>query len=476
MPSSLALGLCISFVLLLLRLERRASRDISWAVWIPTLWLMIMASRPLGIWLNAGQMGLEGGNESGSVVDRWSLTTLAIAAVIVFVRRRFDWRTSLRRHKWLVFLFVYMLASTFWSDFTLIALRRWVREIIILPMAFLLMSEYNPRHALASMLRRTAYILVPFSVLLIKYYPALGRVYGRYSGVEMWTGVTGQKNHLGRLCLISIFFLLLALYKRWRERSRTSRNRYQAWADGFVIVLSLYLLKGSDSSTSQVTLLLGLTSFFGLQLLRRLSLPVPQFGLIGVVIFFMAFGVATPFMGGANVAGLSSSLGRDSTLTGRTEVWDDVLPARQERPLLGYGLGSFWTDARRKFYDIPTSHNGYLDILLELGEVGLPLYAVWLLASALRLRRALPQDYEWANFAICLLVMGLVYNISESALNSFTEEMTTVVALAALIVPHESVLPLGRRTSENIISSAGLPAGFDLHQEDSELSAANRWA
>jgi len=63
-----------------------------------------------------------------------------------------------------------------------------------------IVSEVNPRQSLASLLRRCAYVLIPFSVVLIKYYPALGRQYGRWSGIEMWIGVTNQKNSLGILC------------------------------------------------------------------------------------------------------------------------------------------------------------------------------------------------------------------------------------------------------------------------------------
>jgi len=74
---------------------------------------------------------------------------------------------------------------------------------------------------------------------------------------------------------------------------------------------------------------------------------------------------------------------------------------------------------------------------LELGEVGLGLFAIWLLSCARQLHRALKHNYEWASLAICLLLMGLLYNISESALNTFTEEMTVVVALASAIVPYK---------------------------------------
>jgi exopolysaccharide production protein ExoQ len=168
------------------------------------------------------------------------------------------------------------------------------------------------------------------------------------------------------------------------------------------------------------------------------------------VISLAAYGISVPFLAGANVAQFTSMLGRDNTLTGRTEVWADILPARNEEPLLGYGFGSFWTDERRKMYDIPTAHNGYLDILLELGEVGLAFYMAWLLSCTRRLHRALKGDYQWASFAICLLLMSLIYNATESALNSLTEYVTAVLVFASFVVPasharSRSALPVQMR-------------------------------
>jgi exopolysaccharide production protein ExoQ len=428
MPPLLALLLCTAFVLALLAVENRESRGVSAAMWIPVVWMLTDASRPLADWF-----GVVGGNETGSMLDRLFLSGLGFVGIVVLARRHFNWRSVSRRQVWLLVLLGYMGLSTLWSDITLIALKRWGREWVVIVMALVILSEANPRHALSALLRRCAYVLIPFSMVLIKYYPDLGRRYGRWSGIEMWTGVTGQKNELGRLCMVSISFLLFALHERRRGRSKLG-GRYLIWSDVFIVILAAYLLKGSDSATSLATLGLGVMLFFGLQWLRKLKLRVAQPALLALVIFLAAYGTSVPFLAGTNVAQFTSMLGRDSTLTGRTEVWAVVLPARDQQPLLGYGFGSFWTDARRKLYDIPTAHNGYLDILLELGEVGLALYMAWLLSCARQIHRALADNYEWASFAMCLLLVNLVYNATESALNSLTEYVTAVVVFTTLVV------------------------------------------
>jgi O-antigen ligase len=456
-------------VLYLLWLERRVSRETSPALWIPTLWMLISASRPLATWfVRAGSV--PGTNDAGSALDRWVLTALAASAIIVLIRRRTDWRSSMRKHPWLLVLLGYMLLSTFWSQITAIALKRWTRELIVVAMALVVISEANPRQAYASLLRRTAYILLPFSWVLIKYYPALGRVYGKFSGIEMWTGVTGQKNHLGRLCMISALFLVWALYVRWREHSWARRDRYVVWADIFIIFVALYLLKQSDSATSLGTLGLGLMTFFGLSWMRKKRMRVPLTGLAVLVIALLLFGTSTPFLGGSNLASFTSSLGRDTTLTGRTEVWSDVIPMISAQPVLGYGFGSFWTDARRLQYDIPTAHNGYLDILLELGALGLVIYVFWLLSCTRRLGRALTRDYDWAALALSFLVMGLLYNVTESALNSLTEHMTAVTVFTLFVLSYKPVSKCSRRDSiVSFLPEEQIGVATDVDQPEAEV-------
>jgi len=441
-PPTLALLLCTAFVLCLLFVEKRESKGVSAAVWIPTVWVMIAATgRPIETWIGGSGTVLQGfsaaaSNESGSAMNRWMLTALAVAGILVIALRRFNWSGAMRRQGWLIVLLAYMLLSVFWSEITVIALKRWARELIVLVMVLLMMSEANPLQALASLLRRCAYVLLPFSIVLIKYYPLLGRQYSRWSGVQMWTGVTGQKNELGRLCMISVFFLLFALYQHWRERS-PENGRYQLWSDISIIVIGIYLLIGSSSATSFATLLVGIAIFLGVQWSKKITSNVGRIGLQAAVIFLFVYGTAVPFLGGSNVAAFTSVLGRDETLTGRTEVWALVIPARDRQPMLGYGFGSFWTDYRRQLYDIPTAHNGYLDILLELGEVGLILYVCWLLSWMRQLHRALTWEHGWAGFAISLLLMSLIYNSTESALNSTTDYITAVIFIVCWLAVYK---------------------------------------
>lgn len=402
-------------------------------MWIPTLWMLLIAGKPLGIWF-----GGIGTAEDGSGLDRLVLSGLGLLGIMVLTKRRFDSAQALRENQWLVALLGYMLLSTLWSDITLIAIKRWVRQVIVVIMALVVLSESNPRLALESLLRRSIYVLIPFSILLIKYYPALGVDYARWSGLQMWIGATLHKNTLGRLCLVGSFFLVWALYRRWQGHA-PAEGRHQAFADIATLLIALYLLRGAEgaySATSIGTLAVGIVAFIAVVWLRRCQVLLPRAGLSVFVALLIGFGVAAPFLGGANVAGFSSVFGRNETLTGRTETWEDLVAVVMSDPFVGVGFGSFWTTARRDFYQMSHGHNGYLDVLLELGFLGLALYAALLLSCVNRLHAALAQDYDRACLGICILLMVLVYNITESALNSMTEQMTALLVLASLAIPN----------------------------------------
>jgi O-antigen ligase len=457
MPRELALLLCTGFVLLLLRLERKESGEVSAAAWIPTVWMLAISSKPLGVWFSTG-----GSAESGSPLDRMLLAGLVVAAVPVIAYRRVDWSKVLGQNRWLLALLAYMLASTLWSDISNLSFKRWTRDAIVVIMALAIISEPNPRQALESVLRRCAYVLVPFSILLAKYYPALGREYARWSGSEMWTGVTQQKNSLGRLCLVCGFFLVWAMVRQWREsagdetrpalrgatQKQTSPLRNLWWGDAGVLLLALYLLKGAEgaySATSIGTLALGLTTFICLMWLRQAGVALLRFAVPAVLLSLLVFGATAPFVGGSSIAGLSSIFGRDETLTGRTETWGQLVPIVKQHPLLGSGHGSFWTTERREFYRMSHGHNGYLDILLDLGSLGLAIYFAWLAACALKAHAAREQDHYWASLATSLLLMAAVYNTTESALNSLSDQMTAVIVLTSVVVPYESTCAADRQ-------------------------------
>ena len=81
------------------------------------------------------------------------------------------------------------------------------------------------------------------------------------------------------------------------------------------------------------------------------------------------------------------AVGRDTTLTGRAEIWGFVDLYVQQRPWLGFGYRAFpLADLLRldprwglDSYVVGSTHNAYLAIITEIGYLGLAVYFAWLL-------------------------------------------------------------------------------------------------
>jgi exopolysaccharide production protein ExoQ len=113
-------------------------------------------------------------------------------------------------------------------------------------------------------------------------------------------------------------------------------------------------------------------------------------------------------------------LGRDMTLTGRTEIWQRVLN-EDINPLLGEGFYSFWLGNRTDklsesfAYPLNEAHNGYLETYLNSGLIGLFLLLALLASSAKRIQKKLRERSDHAALALAFLISIVIYNVTESA-------------------------------------------------------------
>jgi O-antigen ligase len=116
-------------------------------------------------------------------------------------------------------------------------------------------------------------------------------------------------------------------------------------------------------------------------------------------------------------------LGRDPTLTDRTEVWNDALSLVDD-PILGAGFESFWLGDRlealwAKWWWQPTqAHNGYIETYLNLGLIGVFIFAALIIASFRKIRLELLRNFEFGRFRLAFLFAILVYNYTEATFKS----------------------------------------------------------
>ncbi|MBN1479187.1 O-antigen ligase family protein [candidate division KSB1 bacterium] len=441
MPSVLALFLCTAFVFFLLRIDHKQSSGLSLALWVPTVWMLIIASKPLGVWF---PFTTRVEDVTSSPLDQIFLILLLACGLFLLIRRKLNWSKFFRENSWLIVLLCYMFLSTLWSDMPFVSLKRWIRELIAVVMALLVLSEQNSRRAMQTILRRTTYILIPFSLLLIKYYPVYGVQYGRWSGEIMWIGVTMQKNGLGRLCIISAFFLMWSLWRRMQGRDRPV-VKYQTYAELVVLLLTIRLLIGPTlqaySATSVLAFIVGLMTFGALLWLNKNRISIRSLPVESALLLFIVLGTASVFIGSLSTSHITGALGRDATLTGRTDVWANLLPEAMQRIVLGHGFGGFWTNKTRLNYEISEAHSGYLDVLLDIGFFGLILLAIFLMFSCQKAKKGLYYDFNWSTLWICYLLMAAVHNITETSLNSLSSHLTAVLVFMAVTSSATPALP-----------------------------------
>lgn len=389
-----------------------AERDgVSAAIWIPTLWIGILMSRPLSMWLNWG-----GGDDSleGSPLDRLFYFGIILAALLVLIRRRVAWGRVVSEN-WAIFLFyAYFLVSVLWAPESFVAFKRWFKDFGNIFVALVILTEAKPEHAIRAVMVRCAYVLMPLSIVFVRFFPDLGRSYTRAGNMEV-TGVTMQKNSLGILVVICGLALLWDWFERTSDTHAVSRTRLQRSMPFVFVLIGAYLLYLCNSVTSILCLVLGggiLTSARLPGLRNRIG-SIGFLVLGGVLAFFLADWLF-------NIKGeLLAMLGRDASLTGRTAVWDWLLSLKID-PLLGDGFCSFWSDDRYLSLIPPHSgigasaHNGYLEVYIDGGYVGLFFLAVMLLSVASRINRHLTYGDNFALFRFAIYVAMLVGDISES--------------------------------------------------------------
>lgn len=409
-------------------MERKQNPSASWALWIPTIWMVKISSSDLAFWLGRGDAEIG----TGSPWERRLLIFLLVLGLITLYKRRFNWYKATKDNIWLVVLLFYMFVSIFWSDLPPnTSLKRWVKELIAVIMTLVVLSEEDPRAAVESVLRRSIYILIPLSLLLVMFFPEYGTE--PFGNLEAWVGVTTHKNGLGRLCSIAVFFLVWTSVGR-QQVSDVMSNRYQKYVDILVLGMAVYLLKGPGigktvSITAVTTLVVGLASLFGLLLARRFKRYLGLNTLRAVIVGIIIIGTASVFVGGLIFGGeIASSLGREETLTGRTQIWAELIPFAMKEPIIGYGIDGFFTKEMQKSLGyLPHAHNGYLNIMLDYGFVGLLLVSMFLLSLCGKAHKTLYYDYGWGSLMLCFLFMTAMYNVAEPSFGSFKSHQMAII-------------------------------------------------
>ncbi|MHC0065614.1 O-antigen ligase family protein [Nostoc sp. UIC 10890] len=246
-------------------------------------------------------------------------------------------------------------------------------------------------------------------------------------GSPMWRGVFLHKNGLGsRMVTSGIVFFILAYQAKGRS-----------WLFWGGLSLSILLLILSASTSSLLNLLILILAFFAFQIWRwPYQVMIPTLVMVATIIQTFYFW----FSNNSDV--LFTSIGKDSTLTGRTEIWPLVIDRIWKHPWLGYGYGGFWQgwDGESAYIWrivgwVPTHpHNGYLAICLDLGFLGLGLFLLGFWRSYLqgfaRLRASKTALDIWPLIHMTYIALASLTESSLLQSNSLTWMLYVAVSFS----------------------------------------------
>jgi exopolysaccharide production protein ExoQ len=434
MPPSLALIVWLILTVALLWFDPAKDSRISSALWVPLIAMLILASRSPSQWLS-GNVGLAAQSlEEGNPLDRVISLGLILLAIGILMSRSFRWGAFFTRNMGLMALLGFSLVSVVWSDFPLVALKRWFRDFGNYLVILVVLTDAFPLEAVRSILRRISYLLIPLSIVLNKYYPLVSKKYDIWTGVGDYVGATTSKNMLGVLCLVSGLFFFWDTATRWSGRKQR-RTRQIILLNIAFFSMTLWVLHVSESTTSTVCLALGCAVVWAAhrRVFRRhpmlLKVLIPSLFLIYLILDF-----------GLDMNGsMASAVGKDPTLTDRTKIWAFVL-GMHTNPIIGTGYQSFWLGPRLEYFwrnsglgHLNEAHNGYLEIYLDLGLSGVFLIVLFLMDSYRTICRKLDSSSSLGTLGLALWMALVFYNMSEAAFQIGL--LYSVFMLAAITLP-----------------------------------------
>jgi len=427
--------ICIAGIAWLFYLDRDPESRPSPALWIPTLWLLICGSRSVTEWLAMRPaVSLSQQYSQSSPMDAAFYAVLIASGLTILNLRSQRVKSFLRQNLPLLLFFAYCALSTLWSDFPFVAFKRWSKSAGDLVMIMIVLTDAQPKHAIRQLFNRAAFVLLPLSVLFIMCFPDLGAGYNPEDMTFMYFGVTTFKNMLGLIAMVCGLFSLWQLV-RAHEHYAMHNRRDHLIAQATIFIVASWLIVKANSMTSLVCLVLAgtLMILVGQRSVLRLRPGVPL--IVATVLTLPAIVLFLDPLGT-----LLHSLGRNSTLTGRTLIWQAVL-SLHTNPWFGTGFESFWLGNRleRVWHmsvdGIQEAHNGYLELYLNLGWCGILLLGAVIVVGYARALAAVHSDRQDGRLRLALLTATLIFSLTEAGFRMLSPMWLAFLLAAAECQP-----------------------------------------
>ncbi len=332
-------------------------------------------------------------------------------------------RSFVFKEKYLTIFIFWCFLSVIWSINSLVAFKGAfviLTTCIVIMNAFLFV-DYEILLKVLKIIISLYLIVTLFSVMFI---PA-----AMDPGFNTWRGIEHQKNGLGNIGVV--FFLILSLILQVETGTRKRLRTY------VILGLSLLIVVMSASSTSLISLVIVLSFLLVFQIDKVFApLRIGKFISTSVFFFQFLFIVILVYYSDELVKLVPQLFDKDLTLSGRTVMWDIIWKDTQNYLLLGCGFVSYWVLGSKQvvllidLYNWPLNeaHNGYLDIINQLGIIGISLLLLIIISYLFRTIKV--KD----TLSLVILLSILVMNVTESTLFRPRAHITFLFIFCYLLV------------------------------------------
>ncbi|WP_425419575.1 O-antigen ligase family protein [Oricola indica] len=333
-----------------------------------------------------------------------------LALTLIAVRRDFGAAFRLLRDPVVVLVVAYLAfaaMSLLWSYAPAISFRRLVLQVIVVLSVILPSALATDRDRMLERILAVIVMAVVLNFVVVLATPP---------GPLGHEGIYDHKNTLGSMMM---FAICLCLYGAATRRG-TLRIVFLA-----CVVMAFVALVESRSKTSLgLAVMMPALTFMAIAIARPVRMNVAAF-----VLFAAVFAIAAWFyisaLTGYTFADMSMLLFGDTTFTGRTIIWEFVLDVISRSPLVGQGYAAFWgvgagsivdTEAPALVARLQQAHNGFLDVFVETGLIGLIILLALIVATLLSAAKSLERQPALCWLAITLVLIVVSHNMLESSL------------------------------------------------------------
>jgi O-antigen ligase len=383
------------------------------------------------------------------------LALLAVSVVLLLWKSRTAWLEARVVNPFFWAFMALVPASVLWSVARDATINRYLSLCSIAAPCFAFTLLGWNRTRFQDVLRPLMTALLVASVIFEILYPQYAIELGEGTLKNSWRGLTDQKNQFGMLASFSALFWLHA----WLNQDK----RWWIAIPWLGLSIECVLLSRSSTAllaTSLSTLFLWLLMVTPSSLRRLMPYAVSGFAIV-VVMYALTVLNLIPGIS-ILLEPLAALVGKDLTFSNRAVIWGIIKEHIALAPMLGSGYGAYWTGAvpsspsyvfMGRMYFYPTqSHNGYLEMVNDLGFVGLTcllLYLVYWIRQSLQLMKL--------DRGQGVLFLGLFF---QQAITNLTESTWLAINSAfAIAVGTLATFSMARSLLDQRLRAPGRPPG-----------------